>query len=223
MEHRLTDPSQACLIQGALIGWTVLIGVVLAAIFLGPPLFFDEVQTGYMYTGALVGAIVGFFVSGIAADWSARLLTRRNRGRYEPEFRLVLAIPQIICGCAGLYGFGITAAHVDKYGWFWPDFFFGLEVMGMVIGAVCASLYIVDAHRSLSSFHSGYLSTSTRTDFFFWGGGGGGFFPFHPINFRRGYFRRGFHHPHDLQEYLQLRSDLGCLQLGRSEWNRTDL
>lgn len=27
----------ACLIQGALIGWTVMIGVVLAAIFLGPP------------------------------------------------------------------------------------------------------------------------------------------------------------------------------------------
>ena len=27
----------ACLIQGTLIGWTVMIGVVLAAIFLGPP------------------------------------------------------------------------------------------------------------------------------------------------------------------------------------------
>ena len=40
-----------CLIQGTLIGWTVLIGVVLAAIYLGPPLFFDEVKTGYMYTG----------------------------------------------------------------------------------------------------------------------------------------------------------------------------
>ncbi|KAL8922954.1 MAG: hypothetical protein Q9208_004916 [Pyrenodesmia sp. 3 TL-2023] len=37
----------ACLIQGTLIGWTVMIGVVLAAIFLGPPLWFNEVQTGY--------------------------------------------------------------------------------------------------------------------------------------------------------------------------------
>lgn len=27
----------ACLVQGTLIGWTVMIGVVLAAIFLGPP------------------------------------------------------------------------------------------------------------------------------------------------------------------------------------------
>jgi len=40
-----------CLIQGTLIGWTVLIGVVLAAIYLGPPLFFNEVTTGYLYTG----------------------------------------------------------------------------------------------------------------------------------------------------------------------------
>lgn len=142
----LTTP-QACLIQGALIGWTVLIGVVLAAIFLGPPLFFDEVKTGYMYAGAFVGALLGFVVSGVLADWSARIMTRRNNGIYEPEFRIVLAIPVMIFGCAGLYGFGITSNDVVKYGWFWPDFFFGLEVMGMVIGAVLAALYIVDAHR----------------------------------------------------------------------------
>lgn len=38
----------ACLIQGSLIGFTVLIGVVLAAIMLGPPLWFGEKETGYM-------------------------------------------------------------------------------------------------------------------------------------------------------------------------------
>jgi hypothetical protein len=38
-----------------------------------------------------------------------------------------------------------------KYGWFWPDFFFALEVMGMVLGAVASALYIVDAHRKHSS------------------------------------------------------------------------
>jgi MFS family permease len=38
----------ACLIQGTLIGFTVLIGVTLAAIMLGPPLWFGEVETGYM-------------------------------------------------------------------------------------------------------------------------------------------------------------------------------
>ncbi|KAI9848685.1 MAG: hypothetical protein M1837_006772 [Sclerophora amabilis] len=139
-----------CLIQGMMIGWTVLIGVVLAAIFLGPPLFFNEQETGYMYAGAFIGAILGFIISGLLADWSARFMTRRNKGIYEPEFRILLVIPQLILGCAGLFGFGITGANVVKYRWFWPDFFFGLEVMGMVIGTVASALYIVDAHRDIS-------------------------------------------------------------------------
>ncbi|KAF2810513.1 MFS general substrate transporter [Mytilinidion resinicola] len=140
----------ACLIQGTLIGWTVMIGIVLAAIMLGPPLFFGEVETGYMYTGAFVGALLGFVLAGLISDWSASYLTRLNRGIYEPEFRLILVIPQLIFGCAGLYGFGIVSNNIGKYKWFWPDFFFALEVMGMVLGAVASALYIVDAHREIS-------------------------------------------------------------------------
>lgn len=135
----------ACLIQGALIGWTVMIGVVLAVVFLRPPLWFNEVKTGYMYTGPFIGAILGFIVAGVVSDWSTKLMIRLNKGVYEPEFRILLVIPQLIFGCAGLYGFGITSNHVTH--WFWPDFFFALEVMGMVIGAVASALYIVDAHR----------------------------------------------------------------------------
>jgi hypothetical protein len=140
----------AALIQGAMIGWTVFIGVILAAIFLGPPLFWSEVQTGYAYTGAFVGAVLGFLVAGGLSDWSAKFLTRLNGGVYEPEFRIILVIPQLIFGCTGLYGFGITSASIDNYSWFWPIFFFAFEVMGMVIGAVASALYIVDAHRMLS-------------------------------------------------------------------------
>jgi MFS family permease len=117
---------------------------------IGPPLFFNEVETGYMYAGPVVGAILGFILSGLISDPTARWLTKRNRGVYEPEFRLVLVIPQLIFGCAGLYGFGITANNTVKYGWFWPDFFFALVVMGMVLGAVASALYIVDAHREIA-------------------------------------------------------------------------
>jgi hypothetical protein len=137
----------ACLIQGTMIGWTVFIGIILAAIFLGPPLFWDEVKTGYAYAGAFIGAIAGFLVAGGLADWSAKFLTRRNNGIYEPEFRIVLVIPQLVFGCAGLYGFGVTASRLIDFPHISPIVCFGFEVMGMVIGAVAASLYIVDAHR----------------------------------------------------------------------------
>ncbi|KAL8654120.1 MAG: hypothetical protein Q9210_001695 [Variospora velana] len=141
----------ACLIQGTLIGWTVMIGVVLAAIFLGPPLWFSEVETGYMYTGPFVGAVIGFIISGLLADWSTNFMIKRNKGVYEPEFRIVLVAVQLVFGCVGLYGFGITAQNVGRYGWFLPDMFFAFEVAGMVMGAVSSALYIVDAHRTFSS------------------------------------------------------------------------
>ncbi|KAI9853921.1 MAG: hypothetical protein M1824_000796 [Vezdaea acicularis] len=136
-----------CLIQGCLIGWTVLTGVVLAIVFLSPPLFFNEVQTGYLYSAPFIGAILGFILSGAFSDWSCKVLTRRNGGVYEPEFRIFLVVPQLIIGCAGLYGFGICSANPARYGWFPPDFFFGCIVMGMVIGAVASASYLVDAHR----------------------------------------------------------------------------
>ncbi|KAI8629271.1 major facilitator superfamily transporter [Xylariaceae sp. FL1651] len=142
----------AALIQGTMIGWTVFIGVILAAIFLGPPLFWGEVQTGNTYTGAFVGALLGFFTAGIFADWSAKALTRLNGGIYEPEFRILLVIPQLIFGVTGLFGFAITAQGTleGQYHWIVPIVFFGFEVAGTVIGAVASSLYIVDAYRDLA-------------------------------------------------------------------------
>lgn len=141
----------ASLIQGTMIGWTVFIGVIMAQFFLGPPSWWDEVKTGYAYTGAFVGALLGFVIAGALADWSAKKMTKWNKGVYEPEFRLILVIPQLVLGCMGLYGWGITADGMlkSKYHYAVPLTFFGLEVAGMVVGAVASSLYIVDAYRKL--------------------------------------------------------------------------
>ena len=139
----------ACLIQGLMIGWTVFIGVILAQFFLSTPLWWGEVKTGYAYTAAFIGAILGFLIAGGLSDWSARYMTKKNGGIYEPEFRIVLVIPQMILGCAGLYGWGRTVDGLlhSTYHYAVPLTFFALEVAGMVIGAVAGSLYIVDAYR----------------------------------------------------------------------------
>ena len=140
----------ACLIQGVTIGWTVFIGVILAQFFLGYPLWWDEVKTGYAYTSAFIGAVMGFIIAGALADWSARYMTKKNNGIYEPEFRIILVIPQLILSGMGLFGWGITSdgLHRNEYSYAVPLFFFGCEVAGMVIGAVASSLYIVDAYRT---------------------------------------------------------------------------
>jgi hypothetical protein len=60
---------------------------------------------------------------------------------------MLMVLPQVVFGGAGIIGFGWTSADTARYGWFWPDFFFGMVVVGMVCGAVGSALYIVDAHR----------------------------------------------------------------------------
>ncbi|GAB1213973.1 hypothetical protein ATERTT37_003129 [Aspergillus terreus] len=140
----------ACLIQGVIIGWTVFIGVVLAAIFLGPPLWFNEVQTGYLYTGAFVGSLLGLVLSGLLSDSMNKIMIKLNGGKYEPEFRILLVVFQLIFNGIGLYGFGIVAQDVGRYGWLVTDVFFAFVIIGMVMGAVASALYIVDAYRHIT-------------------------------------------------------------------------
>ncbi|KAF3906503.1 hypothetical protein ABW20_dc0106905 [Dactylellina cionopaga] len=140
------------LIMGTLIGWTVLIGVVLALLFALPPFGFTVAEIGYTYTGAFLGAIVGFGITGLFTHYTTLWLVRKNKGVYEPEFRMLLVVPMLVFGCMGVYGFGFTTdtAYAAKHGWIGPVVFLGFEVVGMVIGASAAALYIVDAHRDIA-------------------------------------------------------------------------
>lgn len=52
----------------------------------------------------------------------------------------------MIFGTAGLYGFDITAANLDKFGWIWPAFFTALQAVSMVISTVVGCSYMIDAY-----------------------------------------------------------------------------
>ncbi|KAL1958794.1 hypothetical protein VTO42DRAFT_3913 [Malbranchea cinnamomea] len=140
----------ACLVQGVLIGWTVFIGVVLAVVFMTPPLWFSEVETGYTYAGAFIGAIIGLVLSGLLSDWSAKVMIRWNKGKYEPEFRIVLVFPQLLFSSIGMYGLAWFAADVWRYRWLPSVIMFAFVLIGMVMGAVASALYVVDAHRQIA-------------------------------------------------------------------------
>ncbi|KAH7376294.1 major facilitator superfamily domain-containing protein [Plectosphaerella cucumerina] len=141
-----------CLIQGTMIGWTVFIGVIVAATLLMPPFFWSEVEAGYAYAAPFIGALCGFAIAGLFSDWSAKYMTSLNGGIYEPEFRILMVFPMFIIGGIGLFGFALTSGELitGKYAWPVPLTFFAFEVAGMVIGAVASSLYIVDAYRDLA-------------------------------------------------------------------------
>lgn len=140
----------ACLLQGVIIGWTVMVGVILSLIFLGPPLFFNEEKAGKMYTSAFIGSILGLFLSGAYSEVVTNYMIRRNKGKYEPEFRILLVIPTLVTAAIGLYGFGITANDVKRYGWIVPEVFLAFIIISMVMGAIASAQYILDAHRDIA-------------------------------------------------------------------------
>lgn len=133
-------------LMGCAVSWTVFTGIVLAISFPQPPLSFSEVQVGYMYFAAIIGAVLGFLLCAFTSDPLASFMASRNQGIYEPEFRIVLVLPMAFFGFIGLYGFGVVTSDLPKYGWFWPAFFFSSQVISMVTACVATSSYIVDAY-----------------------------------------------------------------------------
>jgi hypothetical protein len=139
-----------CLMQGVIIGWTVIVGVILALISLGPPLFFTEEQAGKMYTAAFIGSMIGLVLAGLYTELVTRFLILRNGGQYEPEFRIALVIPTLLFSGIGLYGFGIAASDIDKYGWIVIEVFLACITISMVMGATASAQYLLDAHRDIA-------------------------------------------------------------------------
>lgn len=140
----------ACLLQGVIIGWTVMVGVILSLIFLGPPLFFNEEKAGKMYTSAFIGSILGLVLAGLFSELTTTFMIKQNKGKYEPEFRILLVIPTLVFSCIGLYGFGITAQDVGRYGWIVPEVFLAFIIVAMVMSAIASAQYLLDAHRDIA-------------------------------------------------------------------------
>ncbi|KAH8597042.1 MFS transporter [Bisporella sp. PMI_857] len=138
------------LFSGTSISWVIFTVVIMGIKFPEPPLSFTPTQIGLMNFAAWVGSLIGFLICALSSDSSAKWLARRNNSVYEPEFRLVLAVPCCIIGFVGLYGFGVAVADLDKYGWFWPAFFYALQIVSMVMATMIGSAYIVDGYGQIA-------------------------------------------------------------------------
>jgi len=122
--------------------------VVNGVIFLEDPYFFTISQVGLISLSPFILTVIGELISGPLNDWICVYLTKKNRGIYEPEFRLPLMGVSLILGVVGFYGFGATVEY--KTHWFGPVFCFGLANMSLVFAATCVFGYIVDSYRELN-------------------------------------------------------------------------
>ncbi|KAG8409098.1 hypothetical protein J3459_017801 [Metarhizium acridum] len=128
------------------IGWLMIIAEIMAIIYRDPTLYnFTSLQTGLVYISPFIGGIMGTAVAGRVSDVVVRAMSSRNGGLYEPEFRLVMAIPITLATCVGLVGFGWSAEEKDH--WIVPTVFFGVLSFGCSLGSTTSITFCVDSYR----------------------------------------------------------------------------
>jgi MFS family permease len=128
------------------VGWLIVLSESVAHIYQNRESYnFTALQVGLVYISPFIGGVLGTAVAGKVSDLIVRFMARRNDGVYEPEFRLVMAIPIAISTVIGLMGFGWSAEEKDAY--MVPTFFFGLISFGCCLASTTAITFVVDSYR----------------------------------------------------------------------------
>lgn len=127
------------------IGWLIVLSESMSHIYGANPYNFSSISMGLVYISPFVGGILGTVVAGRVSDLIVKFMTKRNGGIYEPEFRLVMAIPVAISTAIGLMGFGWSAEEENS--WIVPTVFFGVISFGCSLGSTTAITFCVDSYR----------------------------------------------------------------------------
>jgi MFS family permease len=128
------------------VGWLIVLSESVAHIYRDRDSYnFTALQVGLVYISPFVGGILGTAVAGKISDILVRFMARKNDGVYEPEYRLVMAIPIAITTTIGLMGFGWSAEEKDN--WIVPTVFFGIISFGCSLASTTAVTFVVDSYR----------------------------------------------------------------------------
>lgn len=136
----------ASLMFTATISWLVMISFVLSQIFSAPPYNFTVAQVGASNLSSFVATILATAVAGPAIDGLVKYLSRKNKGIYEPEFRLPVMVTFLAFTGVGFFAWGQSLASEDP----WPVpivVCLGLVNLGAQLGATGVTAYVVDSHR----------------------------------------------------------------------------
>ncbi|KAK2600983.1 hypothetical protein N8I77_010471 [Diaporthe amygdali] len=127
------------------VGWLIVVSESVAVIFREKYYHFSALSTGLIYISMFVGGVLGTAVAGKVSDIFVKAMSRRNGGLYEPEFRLIMALPIGVSTVIGLMGFGWSAQLQDS--WIVPTIFLGVISFGCCLGSTTSITFCVDSYR----------------------------------------------------------------------------
>ncbi|KAI4813397.1 MFS general substrate transporter, partial [Aureobasidium sp. EXF-8845] len=134
------------LVYALSVGWLIVLSESVSEIYKSRETYnFTSLQVGLVYISPFIGGILGTAVAGRFSDVIVRWMSRRNDGVYEPEFRLIMAIPVTISTVIGLMGYGWSVSEHDA--WIVPTVFFGIISFGCCVGSTTAITFAVDSYR----------------------------------------------------------------------------
>ena len=134
------------LVYALAVGWLIVLSESVAHIYEDRESYnFTALQVGLVYISPFVGGVLGTAVAGKISDIIVRFMARKNDGVYEPEFRLVMAIPITLSTVIGLMGFGWSAE--EKNSWIVPTVFFGVISFGCSLASTTSVTFVVDSYR----------------------------------------------------------------------------
>jgi MFS family permease len=133
------------LVYALAVGWLIVLSESVAHIYEDTSYNFTPLQVGLVYISPFVGGVLGTAVAGKVSDLVVRYLARKNDGVYEPEFRLLMALPITLATVIGLMGFGWSAEERDN--WIVPTIFFGVISFGCSLASTTAITFVVDSYR----------------------------------------------------------------------------
>jgi multidrug resistance protein len=133
------------LVYALAVGWLIVLSESVAHIYEDESYNFTPLQVGLVYISPFVGGVLGTAVAGKVSDLVVRFMARKNDGVYEPEFRLLMALPITLSTVIGLMGFGWSAEERDN--WIVPTVFFGVISFGCSLASTTAVTFVVDSYR----------------------------------------------------------------------------
>ncbi|KAI5955778.1 hypothetical protein KGF54_001280 [Candida jiufengensis] len=129
--------------------WLIVISETISEIFRHPPYNYDQQTVGLFYISPFVGGILGSLSCGLISDRLSRFLVSKNRGVYEPEFRLFMIIPSTFFIAIGLMGYGWSSTVENP--WIAPIIFFGAMSFGSSMASTTAITFAVDSYKMFAA------------------------------------------------------------------------